>query len=129
MANGCQNRFLNLSKDIFMEQPEGFIIPGEEHKVCKLSKSIYGLKQASKSQNKRFDQVVKTYGFEHNPEEACVYKKESRRSVVFLVLYVDDTLLIGNDNRNHVHNQVVLSSQFSMKDLGEASYIVGIKLL
>jgi len=49
MANGCQNRFLNLSKDIFMEQPEGFIIPGEEHKVCKLSKSIYGLKQASKS--------------------------------------------------------------------------------
>ena len=61
------------------------------------SKIICGLKQASRSWNIRFDEVVKGFGFIKNEEEACVYKKESGSSVVFLILYVDDILLIGNN--------------------------------
>jgi hypothetical protein len=55
------------------------------------------LKQASRSWNIRFDQVVKGFGFLQNEEEACVYKKESGSSIVFLILYVDEILLIVND--------------------------------
>ena len=68
--------FLNgyLEEEIYMAQLDGFIEKGQEHKVCKLLKSIYGLKQASRSWNQRFDEVIKTYGFEQNLSEPCVYK-------------------------------------------------------
>ena len=69
--------FLNGSLDecIYMMQPEGFIAKGQEKKVCKLQKSIYGLKRASRSWNLRFDQAVKSFGFLQNPDEPCVYKR------------------------------------------------------
>ena len=86
-------------------------------------KSIYGLKQASRSWNIHFDEVVKGFGFIKNGEEACVYKKESGRSVAFLILYVDDILLIGNDIPMLESVKTSLKNSFSMKDLGEAAYI------
>jgi hypothetical protein len=76
---------------------EGFVDPRNAEKICKLQKSIYGLKQASRSWNIRFDEVVKGFGFIKNEGEPCVYKKASRSAVVFLFLYVDDLLLIRND--------------------------------
>ena len=54
----------NLEESIYMMQPEGFVSPDQEQKVCKLQRSIYGLKQASRSWNIRFDDVIKTYCFE-----------------------------------------------------------------
>ena len=91
--------FLNgmLSEDVYMIQPEGFVNPQCVGKVCKLQRSIYGLKQASQSWNLRFDEVVRGFGFIKNTEESCVYKKVSGSAIVFLILYVDDILLIGND--------------------------------
>lgn len=65
----------NLEESIFMSQPEGFIAQGQEKKVCKLNRSIYGLKQASRSWNIRFDTAIKSFGFEQNVDEPCVYKK------------------------------------------------------
>ena len=66
--------FLNgyLKKDIYMVQPNGFIAKGQEQNVCKLLRSIYGLKQASRSWNIRFDEAIKAYGFEQNVDEPCV---------------------------------------------------------
>ena len=91
--------FLNgyLEESIYMMQPEGFMAKGQQQKVCKLLRSIYGLKQASRSWNLRFDETIKTYGFEQNVDEPCVYMYIKEKNVVFLVLYVDDILLIGND--------------------------------
>ena len=91
--------FLNgyLEESIYMVQPEGFIAKGQEQKVCKLLRSIYGLKQASRSWNLRFDETIKSYGFDQNVDEPCVYKYIKDKKVVFLVLYVDDNLLIRND--------------------------------
>lgn len=122
--------FLNgyLNEDIYMDQPQGFISQGEEHKVCKLHKSIYGLKQASRSWNVRFDETIKTYDFIQNMDEPCVYKKIQGDAIVFLVLYVDDILLIGNNVAMLSTVKLWLSNQFSMKDLGEASFILGLKL-
>ena len=65
--------------------------------MCKLQRSIYGLVQASQSWNIRFDSVIKAHGFIRTFGEACTYKKVSGSSMAFLILYVDDILLIEND--------------------------------
>ena len=119
----------NLNEDIYMQQPEGFKAKGKEHMVCKLQRSIYGLKQASRSWNIRFDQATTSFGFEKSPDEPCVYKRIQAQKVVFLVLYVDDILLIGNDKQVLSGVKDWLHKQFDMKDLGEANYILGIKLI
>ena len=123
--------FLNGSLDetIYMVQLEGFIAKGQEKKVRKLQKSIYGLKQASRSWNIKFDQSIKSFGFIQCPDELCVYKRRSENVVVFLMLYVDDILLIGNDVGTLSSVKVWLSKQFNMKEFGEASHILGIKIM
>ena len=91
--------FLNgyLEEDIYMEQPLGFTSDDGDHRVCKLQRSIYGLKQASQSWNHHFDEAIKLFNFIKNEEKLCVYKRVSGSMIIFLVLYVDDILLIGND--------------------------------
>ncbi|WVZ89958.1 hypothetical protein U9M48_036303 [Paspalum notatum var. saurae] len=122
--------FLNgdLSEDVYMTQPEGLVDPQNAKKVCKLLKSIYGLKKASQSWNLCFDEVVKGFGFIKNIEELCVYKKVSGSALVFLVFYVDDILLIGNDIPMLEAVKDLLRKSFSMKDLEEAAYILGVKI-
>ncbi|KAK1424219.1 hypothetical protein QVD17_19540 [Tagetes erecta] len=122
--------FLNghLSEDVYMVQPEGFIDPKYPNRVCKLNKSIYGLKQASRSWNLRFDQKIKEFGFVKNEDEPCVYRKASGSSISFLILYVDDILIIGNNIPMLNEVKQWLGSCFAMKDLGEAAYILGIRI-
>ena len=119
---GVKTDFLNgnLTEDVYMMQPEGFVDPTNAGKICKLQKSIYELKQASRSWNIRFDEVVKGFGFIKN-EEVCVYKKESDSSVAFLILYVDVILLIGNNIPMLESIKTSLKNSFSMKDFGEAA--------
>ena len=118
----------NLLEDVYMTQPEAFVDPRYPNRVCKLQRSIYGLKQASPRWNLRFDEDVKEFGFMKNEYESCVYKKVSRSEIVFLVLYVDDILLIGNDIPTLHSVKSWLGKCFSMKNLGEAAYILGIKI-
>ena len=122
--------FLNgdIDEELYMMQPKGFVDPKDANKVCKLQRSIYGLKQASRSWNQRFDKVIKSFGFIQTYGEACIYKKVSGSSVAFLILYVDDILLIGNDVDLLNSVKEYLNNSFSMKDLGEAAYILGIKI-
>ena len=87
----------NLQEEVYMTQPAGFI-SDDGTKVCKLNRSIYGLKQASRSWNIRFDETVKQFGFKQNMDEPFVYQKRSGiAGSIFLVWYVDDILLIGKD--------------------------------
>ncbi|GJT16366.1 retrotransposon protein, putative, ty1-copia subclass [Tanacetum coccineum] len=122
--------FLNglLNEDVYKVQPEGFVNPKHPRLVCKLQRSIYGLKQASRSWNKRFDEEIQRYGFTQNPDEPYVYKKASRSTIVFLILYVDDILIMGNNIPMLQDVKSWLGKCFAMKDLGEEAYILGIKL-
>ena len=122
--------FLNsfLEEEVYISQPEDFVSNDRPNLVCRLKKSIYGLKQASRSWNIRFDVTIKEFGFIKNMDEPCVYKKTSGSALVFLVLYVDDILLIENDIPILQSVKLWLSNKFFMKDLGEASYILGIKI-
>ena len=97
--------------------------------ICKLHKFIYGLKQASRSWNKRFDQVINSFGSDQNEEEPYVNRKMQDDIVVSLILYVDDILLIGNDFEMLSKVKIQLATQLQMKDLGEAKYVLGIKVI
>ncbi|KAG8485844.1 hypothetical protein CXB51_019240 [Gossypium anomalum] len=127
---GIKTAFLNgkLEEDVYMTQPKGFVNPKDARKICKLQRSIYRLKQASRIWNLRFNNAIKEFGFIKNEDEPCVYKKVSGGTITFLVLYVDDILIMGNDIPTLQSIKTWLGSCFSMKDLGEATYILGVKI-
>ncbi|GJY50838.1 zinc finger, CCHC-type containing protein [Tanacetum coccineum] len=123
--------FLNgdLEEEVYMKQPKGFIMSGNEHKVCKLVKSLYGLKQAPKQLHQKFDEIVLSSGFLLNQSDKCVYSKfDSSDKGVIICLYVDDMLIFGTDQNQVDNTKKFLSSRFSMKDIGEADVILGIKI-
>nr|KAJ0186750.1 hypothetical protein LSAT_V11C900460560 [Lactuca sativa] len=123
--------FLNgdLDEEIYMKQPKGFVMPGNEHKVCKLKKSLYGLKQAPKQWHQKFDDVFLSNGFALNQAEKCVYSKfDTSGKGVMICLYVDDMLIFGTDLEEVDKTNKFLSSSFDMKDMGEAEVILGIRI-
>ncbi|GJV17704.1 putative RNA-directed DNA polymerase [Tanacetum coccineum] len=125
-----KTEFLNgdLHEDVYMAQPQGFKSKGQEHLVCKLKKSIYGLKQASRQWYLKFDEVMKKHNFIKNQVDQCVYLKMSGSNFIILVLYVDDILLASNNIDLLHESKRFLSRNFDMKDLGEASYVIGIEI-
>ena len=84
--------FLNgeLGEEIYMDQPEGFVVPGHESKVCRLLKSLYGLKQAPKQWHEKFDNTMTQTGFVVNEADKYVYYSYGGGRGVILCLYVDD---------------------------------------
>ena len=123
--------FLNgdLDKEVYMEQPEGFVLLGNEHKVCKLIKSLYGLKQAPKQRHEKFDSVILEYGFTHNSADKCIYSKFTDSFDVIICLYVDDMLIISTNMHGINDTKNYLTSRFKMKDLNEVDTILGVKVI
>ena len=93
--------FLNgdIDETIYMVQPKNFVSGDPKNIICKLKKSIYGLKQASRQWYYKFHQVVVSFDFETNVVEDCVYYKFSGSKHIFSILYVDDILLATNDKK------------------------------
>jgi hypothetical protein len=120
--------FLNgdLEEKVYMKQPEGF--DDNSQKACKLRKSIYGLKQASRQWYIKFHKIIISYGFIENFFDQCIYLKVSGSKVIFLVLYVDDILLASSGLGLLHESKQFLSQNFEMKDLSEASYVIGIEI-
>ena len=112
----------NLEEEVYMNQPNGFSIEGKEHMVCKLKKLIYGLKQASRQWYHKFNDTITSFGFNENTVDWCIY-------LALLVLYVDDILLATNDLDSLYETKKFLSKNFEMKDMGEASYMIGIEIV
>ncbi|KAL0429099.1 UNVERIFIED_CONTAM: Retrovirus-related Pol polyprotein from transposon TNT 1-94 [Sesamum radiatum] len=122
--------FLNgeLDEEIYMEQPEGFVVPGQEKKVCRLVKSLYGLKQAPKQWHEKFDRTMLSNGFKINECDKCVYVKSSHNSFIIVCLYVDDMLIMGSNRDVILTTKRMLTKHFDMKDMGLADVILGIKI-
>jgi hypothetical protein len=95
---------------------------------CHLTKFIYGLKQVSRQWYLKFDETIRKFSLKKNGEDNCIYAKFSNRKFIFLVLYVDDILLASIDVYLLLETKGFLSSHFDMKDLGEASYALGIEI-
>nr|GEW20883.1 zinc finger, CCHC-type [Tanacetum cinerariifolium] len=99
---------------------------GNENKMCKPIKSLYGLKQTPKQRHQKFDEVVLSSGYLLNHADKCVYRKFDKTDKgVIICLYVDDMLIFGIDQVQVDLTKEFLSSRFSMKDMGEADVIHG----
>ena len=118
----------NLYEEVYMQQPEGFVESENSHLVCRLKKSIYGLKQASRQWYLKFDEIISSMGFVENKVDQCIYLKVSGSHFIILVLYVDDILLASSDINLLHETKSMLSKSFDMKDLGDASYVLGIEI-
>ena len=118
----------DIEETIYMVQPEYFVLGDPKSMVCKLKKSIYGLKQASHQWYHKFHQIIISFGFEVNMVDDCVYHKFSGSKHIFLVLYVDDILLATNDIGMLNDTKRFLSRYFEMKDLSNASFVLGIQI-
>ena len=118
-----------LNEEIYMDQPKGFVTPGQERKVCKLVKSLYRLKQATKQWYEKFDKVILSNGFNINNSDKCVHKKKFDDTCFILCLYVDDIPIFGSNLAVIDDSMNFLSSNFDMKDLGPTNVILGIKII
>ena len=101
---------------------------GKKELVCKLKKSLYGLKQSPRMWHQKFDTFIQGLGFTTSKTDHCVYFKLIGDRVICLVLYVDDMLLVGNDKEIIQDLKTQLSSKFDMKDLGATNYILGMEI-
>ena len=87
----------DLEEEIYMKQLEGFAVNGKKELVCKLKKSLYVLKQSPRMWYHKFDTFIRGLGFTRSKADHCVYFKLIGDRVIYLVLYVDDMLLVGKD--------------------------------
>ena len=118
-----------LEEEILMSQPEGFILPGKEDHVCKLKKSLYGLKQSPRQWYLRFDEFMQMHKFVRCSYDCCVYYKIIKDGLyIYLLLYVDDMLVACKDRDEIDKLKVLLNSKFEMKDLGYARKILGMEI-
>ena len=86
-----------LQKQIFIEQPKGYVINGSEDKVYLLKNALYGLKQAPRAWYSRIYEYLSKLGFNRSISEPTLYVKQSNGDLMISSLYVDDLLVIGND--------------------------------
>jgi len=123
--------FLNgeLEETIYMKQPEGFVIPEKEHLVCKLNKSIYGLKQSPRCWNSSLDNYLKEIGFEQSQSDSCIYIKSTKTDVCYLAVYVDDIIIACKSLYTINDIKLSLSKKFKMKDLGCLNYFLGVNIV
>jgi hypothetical protein len=123
--------FLNgqLAEEIYMTQPEGFVSPGEENLVCKLNRSLYGLKQSPRCWNQVLDEYLKSLGFFQSSADQCVYVRNTNGVKTLLAVYVDDIVLLSDNEQSMSEIKTALSSRFQMKDLGQLHFCLGINMV
>ncbi|CAM8987555.1 unnamed protein product [Rhodiola kirilowii] len=104
-----------------MSQPPGFIDKTHPDHVCMLQKSIYGLKQSPRQWNIKFNSCMLALGFMRSKYDACLYLKRPKPDLnVYLLLYVDDILIMSNSETEVEKIKRELKANFDMKDLGLA---------
>ena len=120
----------DLQETVYMQQPTGFEVTGAQAAhVCKLAKSLYGLKQAGRTWNQKIDDVLHSSGFSALDADHCIYRTEDGSAHIIISLYVDDLLLFSNNLRALTSFKGALSTRFDMKDLGEATFVLGMEII
>jgi hypothetical protein len=121
--------FLNgeIEEEVYIEQPDGFVIHEKESHVCRLKKTLYGLKQAPRAWYARIDGYLMSLGFNKSVVDPNLYYKTVNGKSLILVLYIDDLFLTGTKSLI-VECKYVLASEFEMKDLGMMHYFLGLEV-
>lgn len=117
----------DLEETIYMVQPECFV--HNNTKVCRLKKSIYGLKQASRIWNQQLDTQLKKFGMTQSAIDSCIYYNVPKNdSIIIVAVYVDDIIIFSNDKNMTAKLKSNLLSRFHMKDIGEAKFVLGMQI-
>ena len=121
------NAFLNgdLQEAVFMSQPEGFVSSKFPSHVCQLKKSLSGLKQAPRAEYNKLRMALQSWGFSGATSDASLFIKRTSAYVLFILVYVDDILLIGSDNTTLKSCIADLDTHFALKTLGSINYFLG----
>lgn len=122
-----KSAFLNgdLDEEIFMIPPEGF---EKSNKVCKLQKAIYGLKQASRMWNEKFNDFVTRIGFKRCASDYCLYAKIVNGIRCYILLYVDDLLIVCDDEQMIQTIRGLMKKEFEMTDIGNIDTFLGMHI-
>jgi transposase InsO family protein len=126
-----KNAFLHgeLLEEVYMDLPPGCTIPeAYSHKVCKLKKSLYGLKQSPRAWFGRFTKSMKAFGYTQSNADHTLFIKKRQDKITALIVYVDDMVVTGNDPDERKALQDYLSQEFEMKDLGSLKFFLGIEV-
>ena len=115
-----------LTENVYMSQPEGYEQPGKEDMVCKLKRSLYGLKQSPRCWNHAFRSFMESIGFEQSAADPCVYIQPTTLSIV--AVYVDDLILVTQTEGEMMDLKAKFKNQFRMKDMGEIHYCLGMSM-
>jgi hypothetical protein len=118
----------DLEEGIYMDQSEDFV-PRKEDYLCRLKKSLYGLKQSPRQWYKRFDSFMISNDFQRSQYDSCIYLKFVNGSPTYLLLYVDDMLIVAKSMKEIAALKAQLSHEFDMKDLGVAKKILGMEMI
>lgn len=123
------NAFLQgtLTDEVYMEQPPGFVDADRPHHVCRLRKAIYGLKQAPRAWYIELSTFLISLGFVNSISDTSLFILKKDKSIVYLLVYVDDILVTGNDPALLQHTLEAIGNQFSVKDHEELHYFLGIE--
>ncbi|KAJ9550550.1 hypothetical protein OSB04_014595 [Centaurea solstitialis] len=125
-----KNAFLNgvLEEEVYMEQPPGFIVKEEASKVCRLRRSLYGLKQSPRAWFGRFSSVMGEFGMVRSASDYSVFFRHKQGKRIIVVVYVDDIIITGDDEVGITELKQFLQSQFQISDLGRLRYFLGIEV-
>ena len=120
----------DLTDEIYMKQPEGYRSRENPDYVCKLKKSLYGLKQSARCWNSTLDSFLKSSGYKQVGADSCLYMKSvklqnDKINFVILSIHVDDILWFSNDVIMLEEEKVAIGNKFKVEDLGEVSHILG----
>ena len=135
-AMGCKlhqmnvkTSFLNgiIEEEVYIEQPEGFVVHGKESHICKLKNELYGLKQAPHAWYGWIDGFLVSLGFTKSDADPNLYYKVVNNEPLILVLYVDDLFLTKNE-KLIIWCKKKLAFEFEMKDLGLMHYFLGLEV-
>ncbi|CAA7058194.1 unnamed protein product [Microthlaspi erraticum] len=117
-----------LKEEVYVSQPDGFVIKGSEDKVYKLHKALYGLKQAPRAWNTKLNQILNELGFVKCSKEPSLYRKVEKDKLLLVAVYVDDLLVTGSSLDLILEFKRGMSSKFEMSDLGRLTYYLGIEV-
>uniref|UniRef100_A0AAG5DHX2 Uncharacterized protein n=1 Tax=Anopheles atroparvus TaxID=41427 RepID=A0AAG5DHX2_ANOAO len=116
-----------LTEEIFMRQPPGYE-SGRPNEVCLLRRSIYGLKQAARVWNTKIDDVLKTMGFIQSTADPCLYTRKKANQFLFVLVYVDDVIVICNTEEEFAEVIHVLKLNFTISVMGNLRFFLGIRI-